>query len=252
MIDIHTHLLPGVDDGSRSLESSVSSLHIFAAAGVKTVVCTPHLNASRAAAAPFEHHAALLAELRAACPPGISLLRGWEIMLDQPGADLADRRLTLGDSNALLVEFPRRALPPNIPAELFRIRMSGRVPVIAHPERYHGCTPEMVAEWRRVGAVIQMDGIGILGSKRGSELARALLEHGLVDMFASDTHVDDRSLAPVRDWLRKYGSEEHATLLTKTNAERLLNDQEMLPVAPLRLDSGLIGALRRLILGRPS
>src|SRR5689334_12672296 len=103
MIDIHTHLLPGVDDGSRSLADSVSSLRAFAADGVQTVVCTPHLRASDATRAPFEHHAALLTELRAAAPADVALLKGWEIMLDEPRVDLTDPRLTLGDSNALLV-----------------------------------------------------------------------------------------------------------------------------------------------------
>ena len=250
MIDIHTHLLPGVDDGSSSIEHSLPVLAAFLASGVEKVACTPHLMASKSSAAPFERHAALLAELRDRAPRGIELLSGWEIMLDTPGATFDDQRLGLGGSTALLVEFPRASLPPNAASELYRIRMSGKVPVVAHPERYVGCTVEMVNEWRKVGAVIQMDVTAILGSGRMSELSRGLLAGGLCDVFASDTHVDRRSLAPVRAWLLESGTEEHAHLLTKTNAGRLLANQETIPVPPLSVDRGVIAHLRDLIIGQ--
>jgi protein-tyrosine phosphatase len=249
MIDIHTHLLPGVDDGSSSIDESIPVLRAFAAAGVRTVVCTPHLKASEGGAAPFEHHAELRRDLQVRTPPEITLLGGWEIMLDRPGVDLLDPRLALGDSNALLVEFTHTALPPNSAAELFRIRSGGRVPVVAHPERYWGCTLRTVEEWRRAGAVIQMDVTAIFGSGRMSDLSRELLGRGLCDMFASDTHVDYRSLGPLRDWLLEFGTQEHATLLTRVNAERLLASEPMLPVPPLRLGSGVVERLRKLFLG---
>lgn len=250
MIDIHTHLLPGVDDGSPSIEYSLSILASFLAAGVEKVVCTPHLNASSVATAPFEHHEALLAELRAKAPAGIHVLPGWEIMLDVPGVRFADSRLRLGESTAILVEFPHTTLPPNAAAELFQIRMSGNVPVVAHPERYGGCTIELVNEWRRAGAVIQMDVTAILGSSQMSSLSRALLSAGMCDVFASDTHVDNRSLAPVREWLLEFATSEHAQLLTRTNAERLLSNQQTLPVPPLQFDTGILSRLRKLVFRR--
>ena len=66
MIDIHSHLLPGVDDGSKSIEQSVPILQRFGVDGVTTLVCTPHLNASQIASAPYAKHVELMAELRAA------------------------------------------------------------------------------------------------------------------------------------------------------------------------------------------
>jgi protein-tyrosine phosphatase len=250
MIDIHTHLLPGVDDGSRSFEDSLGTLVRFRSQGVETVVCTPHLSASAAKQAPFDDHARLLHELQDRARGGIRLLSGWEIMLDQPDSDLIDPRLCLGGSNALLVEFAHTSLPPNSARELSRIRMSGRVPIVAHPERYRGCTIGLVEEWRAAGALIQMDVTAILSSKRMSGLTRDLLARGLCDVFASDTHVDSRSLAPVREWLREVGSEEHARLLTQMNAERLLNDEAPFPVPPLEIGRGVIDRLRRLLFAK--
>jgi protein-tyrosine phosphatase len=250
MIDIHTHLLPGVDDGSPSIEASLPVLQAFGAGGVQTVVCTPHLNASSAAHAPYEKHVAILESLRAAAPAAPTLLLGWEIMLDRPGADLTLPHLGLGGSNAVLVEFPRAMLPPNAAEELFRLRTSGVVPVVAHPERYVGCTPDIVDQWRRVGAVIQMDIAGVVGSRRAQALGPRLLERGLVDIFASDTHVDSRSLVPAREWVLEVASAEHAELLTRVNAERVLQGQEVIPVPPLTIRQGLLSRLKSLLLGK--
>ena len=250
MIDVHTHLLPGVDDGSPSVDVSVPVLERFAADGVEIVVCTPLLDASKAASAPYERHLEILAELRQRAPARPELRLGWEIMLDVPGVDLRDRRFTLGGSTAVLVEFPRMMVPPRASDELFRLRMSGVVPVLAHPERYWGCTVAKVEEWRGVGAVIQMDAAGLLGSDSSAALASQLLEGGLVDFLASDTHGDTRALLPARRWLEELGAAEVAELLTRTNAARLLANEPMLPVAPLPRRRGMLGRLKELLLGR--
>ena len=250
MIDVHTHLLPGVDDGSPSLSVSLPILEQFAADGVETVVCTPHLDASRAREAPFDAHLAILESLRAAAPPTPALLSGWEIMLDAPGVDLRDRRLALGGSTGVLVEFPRMMVPPHAADELFRLRMTGVVPVLAHPERYWGCTTERVEQWRSVGAVIQMDVAGLFGSGPQASLAATLLEQGLVDLFASDTHGDGRSLVPAKRWLEEIGAQEQADLLTRRNAAHVLHNEPIEPVPPVERRRGMLDRLKELLLGR--
>lgn len=250
MIDVHTHLLPGVDDGSPSIEVSVPILEQFAADGVETVVCTPHLDASRAKLAPHDKHVEILGALREAAARSPALLLGWEIMLDTPGINLRDRRLALGGSTAVLVEFPRMMIPPNAAEELFRLRMSGVVPVVAHPERYWGCTSEKVEQWRSVGAAIQMDVAGLLGSGPQATVAASLLENGLVDLLASDTHGDSRALLPARRWLEEIGAHESAELLTRRNAAHLLNSEPTEPVPPVGRQRGMLERLKELLLGR--
>ncbi len=250
MIDIHSHLLPGVDDGSPSFEVSVGVLERFSREGLDVLICTPHLNASALATAPVQQHREILEELIARAPERPALRPGWEIMLDEPGADFRDPHLALGGSNAVLVEFPRAHVPERSAEELFRIRMSGIVPVVAHPERYWGCTLEQIREWRRVGAVIQLDGAGLLGSAEMARLARDMLAEGLVDCIASDNHGDSRSLAATRTWLEEQGATEQAELLTHVNAERLLANEPVLPVPPLPVESGLLSRLKQLLLRR--
>ena len=250
MIDIHSHLLPGVDDGSADIETSVAVLQRFANHGIDVLVCTPHLVASEAASAPFDRHKALLAELVAAAPAKPELRLGWEIMLDRPGCDLRAPELSLGGARAILVEFPRAYLPVGTTDELDRIRRSGIVPVVAHPERYFGCTLDTVRSWRDAGAVIQTDATMLLARGPMTELAKALLTAGLVDCLASDNHGDRRSLAAARVWLEEMGADEHAQILTHSNAARVLANEPPIPVPPLPLGRGVVQRLRELLFGR--
>lgn len=250
MIDIHSHLLPGVDDGSAKIETSVAVLERFATHGVTVVVCTPHLNATEAARAPYERHRALLEELIAASPPTVELRLGWEIMLDRPGCDLRAPHLSLAGSRAVLVEFPRAHLPTGTTEELDRLRRSGVIPVVAHPERYYGCTLDTVRSWREAGAVIQTDATMLLARGPMTELARSMLAEGLIDCLASDNHGDRRSLAAARVWLEELRAEEHAQLLTHANAARVLADEPTIPVPPLALGRGVFMRLRELLFGR--
>ena len=236
-----------MDDGSPSIDVSVPILQRFHAEGVSLLMCTPHLNASQAAAAPWERHLDILEELRAAAgstAPALAL--GWEIMLDQPGADLTDMSLTLGDSRALLVEFTIGGMPRGATGELRRIARSGRTPVLAHPERYYGCTVDLVREFRKVGVVIQTDVSVLMGRGAPSDLARDLLAAGLVDILASDNHGDRRSLSSGAKWLDEQGATAaQINLLTHENARLVLSDEDPEPVAPLAT-GGALGRIRRL------
>jgi tyrosine-protein phosphatase YwqE len=109
---------------------------------------------------------------------------------------------------------------------------------------------ERVKEWRQAGAVIQMDTGRLLGRGAISKLSRALVVEGLVDLFSSDNHGDSRSIVTARDWLREVSTGEHAELLTRTNARRLLDGQPLIPVPPLPAAGGIFSRLRELFLSR--
>ena len=250
MIDLHTHLLPGVDDGSRTLENSFRVLERFADDGVTEVACTPHLLASQVEAAPLEEHAMLLQALRAGAPGGVRLVSGFEIMLDRPGCDLRLPGLTLGSSRAVLVEFPRASLPEGASDELWRIRASGLVPVVAHPERYRGVTVDTMHVWRDVGAIIQGDALMLLASGPMAALARAMLEAGVYDILASDNHGDRRSLSTVRLWLREMGGDAQGRMLTEENPRRVLADESMQRVPALGRTRSMWQRLRDLFARR--
>lgn len=247
MIDIHTHLLPGVDDGARTQAQSLDVLEKFAAVGVTCVVCTPHLAATEAARMPTERYRRLHRELCEAAPPSLTIQRGWEIMLDRPGVDLTAVHLRLGASNAILVEFPRGPLPSGTELELARLRASNVLPVVAHPERYGGASLDLVRKWRAAGAVIQTDTAYLLGDGERSVLARGLLTEGLIDVLASDNHGDGRSLWAAQQWLAEIGATDAMQLLTQVNPAALLADKRLVPVPPVRLEKGMFSRLRELL-----
>ena len=249
MIDLHTHLIPGVDDGSHTVEQSVEVLQKFARQGVTAVCCTPHLKASQADAAPCADMDALLGDLVDAAPPSPKLHRGFEIMLDVPRPNLADRCLGLGGSRYVLVEFSR-LVPADASVEvLARVVAQGLLPVLAHPERYAVCTPEMGARWKEAGAALQVDATTLLADSRRATRARALVQAGCAAIVASDNHGDARSVAAAVDWLGSHGGQAQAQLLAVDNPASILADRPLADVPPLRIRRSLYTQLKDFLVG---
>jgi protein-tyrosine phosphatase len=240
MIDLHCHLLPNIDDGSRSVERSVSVLQGFAEAGITAVILTPHLSASainRAGDEAVERRLAAFERLRAEAPPVPRLFLGFEIMLDQPLPVLAlgDRRFSLAESRYYLVEFPLTVVPRFATGVLGQISRSGSIPIVAHPERYDACSPEAVSEWRSAGAKIQLDATTITRPHSRGRRARALLENGLADVVAADNHGDHRTVRTAADYLNQRGAERVAAGLTTSNPGAVMADRDMQPVEPVTI-----------------
>jgi protein-tyrosine phosphatase len=235
VIDLHSHLLPGVDDGSRSVEQSVRVLERLAADGLTGICLTPHVLASQASLGiPDSHHRAFEA-LRPAAPAEVTLYRGAEVMLDRPlEAQVADSRLlTLNGTRYILVEFSRLVAAQTVEHALSNVLAIGLVPVLAHPERYKCCRPEAVRRWKALGAIMQVDGPTLLSSRSRGVRARELVEFGLADIAAGDNHGDDRSLGPVWQAFLAQDGAVQAQLLCRKNPQAIIEDRSLDPVGPL-------------------
>jgi protein-tyrosine phosphatase len=244
LADLHTHVLPAVDDGAPDLASAVATLEALAADGVTAVCATPHLRASdgatgerrrRADEAWAELAAALSARARA-----VELARGFEILLDAPLDGLRDPGLRLNGSRYVLVEWVGFQIPDDSADRLRAIAEAGYVPVVAHAERYFGYRGryDVVAAWRKAGALVQVNSGSLLGEhgEGPQRQAEALFAQGGVDLLASDTHARPGRSPSVRaayDHLRARGAGEHAELLCAVNPRRILEDAPTLPVPPL-------------------
>jgi protein-tyrosine phosphatase len=257
VIDIHCHLLPGLDDGSRSLAQSVAVLRRMAADGVTDLVLTPHLNASEINAGPDSAIAArdaALERLRPLCPLGLALHPGFEILLDQPLTPLAlgDRRLSLAGSRYYLVESPVMMVGEFLSTALEQIARAGLVPVLAHPERYQACSPQAVRVWREAGARMQVDARTLTRATGRGHQARLLVAGGLADVIAADNHGDSRSLLSAVDFLKGRAGgqsvvEQVLQLLTHLNPLAITHDWDLAPVPAMVVPERWMERVRRFL-----
>jgi protein-tyrosine phosphatase len=257
MIDFHNHLLPAVDDGSADLAQSRAAVENMRASGVRTIVVTPHLQSSvterpqalTEALAAIDRGYEEFTRMAAGEFPEIRIDRGVELMLDSPAPDLMDPRLRLAGTNFVLVEFPSMAVPPHSVQALYRLRLRGYWPIVAHPERYRNLeSMEVVEEWRSVGAHLQVNAGSTIGryGKRAEELAWELLGNGSVDYLCSDYHARGRpAFDECRAAFLASGGQECFHRLTVENSGRMLQGEEPLPTPPLQRRRSLWRFMRR-------
>jgi protein-tyrosine phosphatase len=251
VIDLHSHLLPAVDDGSRSVEQSLKVLSEMARQGVTDVCLTPHLQAGRAEAGPPPAHQRAFEALRAGAPAVPRLHRGAEVMLDRPitrPVALA-RNVTLAGSGYILVEFPRLVAHDTVVNALSQVVQQGLVPVLAHPERYSCCSPEAVRQWRGLGARMQVDATTLLAPQARGQRARQLVSEGLADILAGDNHGDDRTVANGARFLEAQDGAEQVDLLVVKNPAAILQDAPTSPVPPLRMRESWMSRIKQFLEG---
>jgi protein-tyrosine phosphatase len=224
VIDLHSHVLPGIDDGVATLEQARELARAAAAEGVTAIAATPHVRADYPTT--VEQMEAGVAALRAdfaeqAIP--VEILHGGELDLEFLGGLSDDelRRFSLGQSGRyLLVEFPYRGWPLALESTLFDLRVRGFTPVLAHPER-NAEVKEQPARLRplvEAGALVQVTAESLDG-RLGRESKRAaseLVGTGLVHLLASDAHQPSVRAVGLRAAREAVGDEELATFLTET------------------------------------
>jgi protein-tyrosine phosphatase len=251
VIDLHCHLLPAVDDGSRSVDQSVKVLEEMARQGVTDVCLTPHLPAGRAGSGPPAAHQRAFEELKPRAPDLPRLHRGAEIMLDRPltrPVALA-RNLTLGGSRYMLVEFPRLVAYDTVTSALTQVAELGLIPVLAHPERYSCCSPDAVRQWRSVGSKMQVDATTLLAAQARGQRARQLVAQGLADILAGDNHGDDRTVATGARFLEAQDGAEQVELLLVQNPSAILKDAPLVPVPPIRIRQSWVSRIKGFLEG---
>lgn len=235
MIDIHAHILPGIDDGAKSLEESLIMAEMAVQSGVRVLVATPHSNQTGV----FENYEStdlkdLFQNLQKALyreKIPLKLARGMEIFCEGDVIrKISDQKLIgLNHSAYFLVEFPFDTLPWKIESTLHALLDEGKIPVIAHPERYY-CVqdrPQYLYEWQKLGVLSQMNKASIFGKfgPRTAQAAEILLEHHLVHCIASDAHRPDirtTDMREIENFIIKHDSEETARILLEQNPARIL------------------------------
>lgn len=209
-VDLHSHVLYGLDDGAADCAVSIAMLDGLAALGVTEQCVTPHQKASQYLPT-WDAIEAALAAVEAVRKPGHPILRlGAENMWD----DVFYHRATNGtiphyqDTLAFLVEFPPELMPPGTVEQLFKFRLAGKVPVLAHPERYHALWDnDRLADelCQQCAFVIDLAAVAGYHGRREMKQARHLLERQLATAVATDAHqlVDLQRSQQGLEWIDK-------------------------------------------------
>lgn len=240
LIDLHSHILPGIDDGSPDLETSIEMAQIAVADGVRILACTPHINP------PVYANTVPDIRRRTADLQAEFDRRGISLRL-VPGADVhisidllamlrSQSSPRLNGSRYFLFEPPHKVLPPNLEAFSKSLLAAGYVPILTHPERLTWIEQsyDVMCRLDEMGLCIQLTAASITGQfgKRAQYWSERMLDEGRVDIIASDAHGSrgrTPKLSAARDLIADRLGPESAQLMTLGNPSRILKNERLVP-----------------------
>jgi protein-tyrosine phosphatase len=235
VIDLHSHVLPGLDDGAADLDEAVAICRAAAEDGIHVLAATPHVRDDYPTTP--EQMEEALAAVRAAAGDSVRLVSGGEIdlgRLDRPRDELA-RFALAGNPNYLLVETPYGGWPLDLPEKLFRLLASGITPVLAHPERNAEVQqrPELLEAIVAGGTLVQLTAASVDGrlGRRARSCAATLLDRELAHLLASDAHAPSLRAIGMSAAVEALGDEQLARWLT-VELPGAIVDHESLPPRP--------------------
>jgi len=225
MIDLHHHLLYGIDDGSPDLETSLAMARESAANGVTHIVCTPHASERYPYRAQLieERYAELCELLKGQM--GLSLASDFHMTAENVMEAAANPlRYSIDGKGYLLIELSHTSIPPQMNDAMFLLQSTGYQLIVTHPERYPAVLgrPEMLAEWLRMGCLVQVTAGSLYGrfGKMAEAFSNELLERNWVHFIASDAHNMTGRPPHLRkgyNYVANHAGEETAHRLCETN-----------------------------------
>lgn len=238
MIDLHSHLIPAVDDGSSDLEMSVEMARLAVADGVDVMACTPHITPGvydNRATEIVSQTAALQQEFDHRKIP-LRLVTGADVHATPDiVTGLTDGRIpTLGNTRYFLFEPPHHVLPPGLEELASTLLKRGLVPVLTHPERLSWIEKryDMICALDELGCAVQLTAASVTGrfGSRPLYWSERLLDEGRVDILASDAHNASRrppGLKEAADCVARRLSEEAAIDMVESNPSLMLADRPL-------------------------
>ena len=239
MVDVHCHILPGLDDGPESMEEAVAMAESAIAEGITHVVATPHSSTEFAFDYARVQH--VRERLQAEIGDGLILATGCDFHLNPENLEALRSDATqfcINQHDCLLVEFNEISIPPSMDQTLHELQLMGLRPVITHPERNAILRrqPERLAKWARLGCFVQVTAGSLTGTfgPRAQEDSLCWIARGLIHIVASDAHNTRRrplKLQPAFDIVKEQFGEQKAQALFLDNPLAAFEGRE-LPYVP--------------------
>ena len=196
MIDMHTHILPGLDDGPDSMDISIEMVQLAAEDGIQAMIATPHARSGKFDSSPEivkKGMDALNIQLTDLNIP-VTIYPGMEIHIcdDIQKRIENNELLTLNHSRYVLIELPGQLIPPKFKEVIFQLKLQGYYPILAHPERNFAIqkSPDMINDFIDWGVYIQITAASLMGQFGIplKQLSKKMLQNRQVHFIASDTH----------------------------------------------------------------
>ena len=247
LVDVHSHLAWGVDDGFQTREQTITGLEILSKQNVTCIIATPHFLPDITEEKMNQINSRIEELQSLAKEYSIQIIKGGEFYLGSNYLDLLDKGLinSIGNTNYVLAEFNvTRPLGNNREVEerLYELSARDYQVIIAHVERYFSEKIDLkrVQSWVNEGYLIQVNSTSLLGI-HGTKIQKnaiALLDAGLVHFVGTDMHQPhgkrDPNLPKAYHWLESHYSKEKADILCKKNGIHIILDEEVEEIEPVR------------------
>ncbi|MGI6538348.1 MAG: tyrosine-protein phosphatase [Caldicoprobacterales bacterium] len=245
MIDLHSHILPGMDDGSDSVQKSLQMLSIYADEGFNTVAATHHFNSEDMSVDDYDRlwHEKFQ-ELQSAAEneyKNIRIVKGAEVSISPLLPEMKGlRKLCINGSRYFLLELSPYDIPFYTEELIYRLRLKGFVPIIAHPERNVRIMekPDLLRPLAELGALIQINAGSVAGlfGRKAEKCAKILLTHNMAHIISTDAHSIGRRSPRIKETVRKLGKwtgPSNIDMMLNRTPEAVINDRFLEVDSPL-------------------
>ena len=239
-VDIHSHILYGIDDGSKTLEQSIKILQELKEIGFKKIVLTPHYIINSKYQTNNKEKQKILEEIKKNIQQkniDIELYLGNEVLINDNIYELIEKKeiSTINNSKYILIELPLYTTQKNALDIMYELKIKNITPILAHPERYEFIqkNPKAIEDFINEGIILQANYGSIIGiyGKKAKKTIKKLLKENYISLFGTDIHYENSkiylNINKIRKKIKKIIGEQKSKELMTINPNKIINNEEI-------------------------